>query len=71
MPAEIFMGLVCAVAVGLRVAFSVRNWFIGKMSEAFEVGVKIGKATANMGQPWIDEQLRSAGLDPEKLKGRS
>lgn len=50
--------------------FTFRIFLVRKMAESFEVGVKVGKGIASMGQEWIDEQLVAAGLDPKTLPGR-
>lgn len=59
------LALIALVAVW----FAFRIFLVRKMAESFEVGVKVGKSVANMGQEWLDEQLLAAGLDPKNLHG--
>lgn len=62
------------VATGLCVAvaafFGVRNWYINKINAMFDLGMKLGRASATADQEWKDAQLRAAGIDPEKLPRR-
>ncbi len=47
-----------------------RAWYVERMTESFELGMKMGRAIGSQGQGWIDEQLLLAGLNPDELPGR-
>lgn len=57
----VLLSLVAAGAFGLRIYIKRR------MAQSFALGMKIGAVVRSKGQAIIDEQLRSAGVDPEQL----
>ncbi len=70
MSAELLLGLICAVSVGLRIAFWVRGWYVSRMCEAYDLGHKLGRASVQMGQAAVDALLRESGIDPTQLPPR-
>lgn len=60
-----------AVAVTLTsvagTVLGLRIYIHRRMAQSFALGMKIGAVVRSKGQTIIDEQLRSAGVDPEQL----
>lgn len=45
-----------------------RAWYAKRILETYELGLKMGTLRVQMGQEWLDEQLRAAGVDPEQVR---
>lgn len=62
------------IATGLCLAlaalFGAKAYLVKRMLESYELGLKMGRVGAIMGQSWFDEQLRACGIDPDKLPKR-
>lgn len=60
-----FVGLVALVFIGL----AARDFVVKRMAEAFDLGMKMATIRASIHPDVMDEILREAGIDPEKLPG--
>lgn len=65
-------GVSVLASVALAAAlYCARLYLHHRMSQAFGLGMRVGTIVGAKGQDMLDEQLRAAGIDPDKLPGRS
>jgi hypothetical protein len=69
-PTYVLGWAVLAVLATSAIGFAAKRHLVTKMNEAFELGLKLGSFRANVGQEWLDSQLRDCGFDPAHLPGR-